>query len=70
MSPLELLPHGGDTMEFQILGPVEARRDGECVALAGTKVNTVLAALLLARGRMVSDTRLSFLLWGGTRPRP
>ncbi|MFE9564793.1 BTAD domain-containing putative transcriptional regulator [Streptomyces sp. NPDC006487] len=55
-------------MEFQILGPVEARRDGERVALAGTKVNTVLAALLLARGRMVSDTRLSFLLWGWNPP--
>ncbi|MFG2877349.1 BTAD domain-containing putative transcriptional regulator [Streptomyces sp. NPDC048337] len=55
-------------MELQILGPVEARRDGKRVALSGTKVNTVLATLLLARGRVVSDARLSYLLWGWNPP--
>jgi DNA-binding SARP family transcriptional activator len=55
-------------MEFRILGPVEAHRDGENILLSGTKVKTVLAALLLARGRMVSDARLSHLLWGWNPP--
>ncbi|WP_282689670.1 MULTISPECIES: AfsR/SARP family transcriptional regulator [unclassified Streptomyces] len=55
-------------MEFRILGPVEARRDGEPIVLSGTKVKTVLAALLLARGRVVSDARLSQLLWGWNPP--
>ncbi|ALV52654.1 hypothetical protein ASR50_26710 [Streptomyces sp. 4F] len=55
-------------MDFRILGPVEARRDGEPVVLSGTKVKTVLAALLLARGRVVSDAQLSQLLWGWSPP--
>ncbi|MFJ9028098.1 BTAD domain-containing putative transcriptional regulator [Streptomyces sp. NPDC102274] len=55
-------------MDFRILGPVEARRGGERVALSGSKVHTVLAALLLARGRVVSDARLGALLWGWDPP--
>ncbi|MEU8387326.1 AfsR/SARP family transcriptional regulator [Micromonospora sp. NPDC048842] len=56
-------------MEFRILGPVEATRDDMTrVTLSGTKVTTVLAALLLARGRVVSDGRLADLLWGWSPP--
>ncbi|WP_329391750.1 NB-ARC domain-containing protein (plasmid) [Streptomyces sp. NBC_01351] len=55
-------------MDLQLLGPVEATREGARIALAGTKMHTVLAALLLARGRVVPDTRLSLLLWGGEPP--
>ncbi|MCZ1006982.1 AfsR/SARP family transcriptional regulator [Streptomyces lydicus] len=55
-------------MEFRILGPVQVCRDGEHVTLSGTKIKTVLAALLLARGRVVSDARLSHLLWGWHPP--
>ncbi|MGW7368134.1 BTAD domain-containing putative transcriptional regulator [Streptomyces sp. NPDC054841] len=55
-------------MEFQLLGPVEAREGTRRVALSGTKVHTVLATLLLARGRVVSDERLSSLLWGWEPP--
>ncbi|MFF0445664.1 BTAD domain-containing putative transcriptional regulator [Streptomyces sp. NPDC004609] len=55
-------------MDFQLLGPVEARDGTRRVALSGTKVHTVLAALLLARGRVVSDERLSSLLWGWEPP--
>ncbi|MEU5956277.1 AfsR/SARP family transcriptional regulator [Streptomyces sp. NPDC047525] len=36
--------------------------------MAGTKMQTVLAALLLARGRTVSDDRMSSLLWGWEPP--
>ncbi|WP_328380535.1 NB-ARC domain-containing protein (plasmid) [Streptomyces sp. NBC_00440] len=55
-------------MEFRILGPIEAARKGDRVALSGTKAQTVLAALLLARGRVVSDGQLSYLLWGWRPP--
>ncbi|MFE2169376.1 BTAD domain-containing putative transcriptional regulator [Streptomyces sp. NPDC059447] len=55
-------------MDLQLLGPVEATREGTRIALSGTKLHTVLAALLLARGRVVPDTRLSPLLWGGRPP--
>ncbi|MFF2774744.1 BTAD domain-containing putative transcriptional regulator [Streptomyces sp. NPDC058052] len=55
-------------MDFQLLGPVEATRDGRRVALSGTKTHTLLAALLLARGQVVPDARLSRLLWGAEPP--
>ncbi|MFJ9178104.1 BTAD domain-containing putative transcriptional regulator [Streptomyces sp. NPDC102360] len=55
-------------MEFQLLGPVEARDGSRRIALSGSKVHTVLAVLLLARGRVVSDSRLSSLLWGWDPP--
>ncbi|MEL5959179.1 BTAD domain-containing putative transcriptional regulator [Streptomyces sp. CLV115] len=55
-------------MDFRILGPVEARRDGDWIALSGSKVHTVLAAMLLAHGRVVSDSRLGALLWGWDPP--
>ncbi|MET7851347.1 BTAD domain-containing putative transcriptional regulator [Streptomyces avermitilis] len=55
-------------MEFQLLGPVEAREGARRVALSGSKVHTVLAVLLLARGRVVGDSRLSSLLWGWDPP--
>jgi DNA-binding winged helix-turn-helix (wHTH) protein len=44
-------------------------RDGaRRIALSGSKVHTALAVLLLARGRVVSDGRLSELLWGWDPP--
>lgn len=54
-------------MEFRVLGPVEARSGSE-VDLAGSKIHTALAALLLARGGIVPDGRLNGLLWGSTPP--
>ncbi|WKX10088.1 AfsR/SARP family transcriptional regulator [Streptomyces sp. NL15-2K] len=55
-------------MEFRVLGPVEAVMGGERVALSGSKIHTVLAALLLSQDRVVSDARLSSLLWGWEPP--
>lgn len=55
-------------MEFRVLGPVEARRGDARVPLAGTKIHTMLAALLLARGQVVSNERLSRSLWGWEPP--
>ncbi|WP_310972242.1 MULTISPECIES: AfsR/SARP family transcriptional regulator [unclassified Amycolatopsis] len=56
-------------MEFRILGPLAvSRADGRPAALGGRKPRTLLAALLLARGRVVPDERLVSLLWDGDRP--
>ncbi len=55
-------------LEFRILGPVEVIRDGVPIPLDGSKQRTVLAALLLAHGRMLSDSQLSYLLWGERPP--
>ncbi|MFI6999083.1 BTAD domain-containing putative transcriptional regulator [Nocardia sp. NPDC050175] len=55
-------------MTLKILGPVEATRDGRELALPGKKLQTMLAILLLSRGRVVSVDRLSFLLWGWNPP--
>ncbi|WP_460068169.1 AfsR/SARP family transcriptional regulator [Streptomyces sp. YKOK-I1] len=56
-------------MRFQVLGPVEAwtHPHGK-VALSGSKLRTALAALVLARGRVVPDSHLSSLLWGEAPP--
>ncbi|WP_031076362.1 AfsR/SARP family transcriptional regulator [Streptomyces sp. NRRL WC-3742] len=55
-------------MEFRILGPVDVVDDGREVPLDGAKQRTVLAALLLAGGRLMPDDRLSSLLWGWEPP--
>lgn len=55
-------------MEYRILGPVEVRDGGAEVSLDGTKQRTVLAALLIAQGKFVSDAELSMLLWGANPP--
>src|SRR5690349_4434664 len=55
-------------MEFRILGPVSAERDGHPVPLDGAKQRATLAVLLLARGGLVTDERLTTLLWGWDPP--
>ncbi len=55
-------------MEFRLLGPVEVRDGAGAVALGGTKVRTLLAALLLAPGRIVSTERLIEAIWDDNPP--
>ncbi|MQS12976.1 AfsR family transcriptional regulator [Streptomyces kaniharaensis] len=55
-------------MDFKLLGPVSAEIDGRPVDLDGAKQRTALAALLLARGHVVTDERLTVLLWGWQPP--
>ncbi len=56
-------------MELRVLGPVEVLDDhGEPVELPGVKAKTVLATLVLAGGRTVSDARLSSMLWSWHPP--
>lgn len=56
-------------MEFRVLGPVEAWTAGQEIPIDGCKERTVLAALLLARNRVVSDSLLIDLLWGENPPK-
>lgn len=59
---------GPGPLVFRLLGPVSAIRAGAVVPLSGTKIHTVLAVLLLARGALVADSRLSAALWEDAPP--
>jgi DNA-binding SARP family transcriptional activator len=64
-------PHvgaGGPVLEFRVLGPVQAVRDGRELALGGPRQRAVLALLLVARGRVVPAERLAGDLWGASPP--
>jgi YVTN family beta-propeller protein len=54
-------------VEFRVLGPISASRDGEDVALGGRKPRALLAMLLLAANAPVSRDRLIDGLWGEPR---
>jgi YVTN family beta-propeller protein len=55
-------------MEFGVLGPVEARLDGEPLPLGGAKPRSLLAMLLLHANEVVSRDRLIDGLWGERPP--
>jgi len=55
-------------MEFQILGPLEAIREGRRVSLHAAKPRALLAILLLHANEPVSNDRLIDDLWAGGPP--
>ena len=55
-------------MEFRILGPLEVEDEGRTIPLAGAKQRSLLALLLLARGRALSTDTLIDEVWGGSPP--
>lgn len=55
-------------MRFRILGSVGAVSGGREVILDGSKQRTVLAALLMARGRLITDQQLTTVLWESRPP--
>ncbi|MGW0518273.1 AfsR/SARP family transcriptional regulator [Crossiella sp. NPDC003009] len=56
-------------MRFELLGPVRVLDDnGDEVGVGGPKPRVLLAALLLARGRMVPADRLLRILWDDNPP--
>jgi DNA-binding SARP family transcriptional activator/tetratricopeptide (TPR) repeat protein len=55
-------------MEFGLLGPVLVRRGDAELPVAAGKQRAVLAALLLAAGRVVPADELAGVLWGGAPP--
>src|SRR3954454_22720895 len=59
---------GRPVIQFGILGPVEARRDGAELRLGGRNQRAVLALLLLQAGRVVSIERIAEELYDGEPP--
>lgn len=55
-------------MEFRVLGPLEARVDGEKISLGGAKQRAVLAVLLLNANDVISMERLIDEVWGDRSP--
>ncbi|UFQ18556.1 MULTISPECIES: AfsR/SARP family transcriptional regulator [Streptomyces] len=58
-----------DTINFRILGPIDALSNGDAIQLGGAKSKTVLAALLMAEGQVVTVSRLGYLLWRDRPPK-
>ena len=63
-----MLPSDADQIEFRLLGPVEAVRKGETLALRGPRQRALLALLLLEPGAAVAGDRLADELWHGRPP--
>lgn len=55
-------------IEYGLLGPVQAVRDGRPLTLGGPRQRAVLARLLLAPGRAVPARALADDVWGGAPP--
>src|SRR5205823_9249657 len=58
----------GNAMEFRLLGPVEVCVDERPLPIGGAKPRTLLAALLLEPGRVLSNDRLIDILWDDDPP--
>ena len=58
----------GGVVLFRVLGPLEVRTGGGWTAVGAPKQRALLAALLLARGQVVSARRLVDELWGEQPP--
>ena len=58
----------GRTVEVRLLGPIEVRADRRVTAVAGVKLQSLLAMLALAAPHVVSDDRLVDELWGDDQP--
>lgn len=57
-----------ETLELRMLGPIEACRDGELLALGGPRQRAVLGCLLLEPDRGVANHRIVDTVWGDARP--
>ena len=56
-------------IDFAILGPLQATGGNGTIAITGQKESAVLAALVLASGRVVSVDSLCAAVWGDDAPR-
>ncbi|HEU4356340.1 MAG TPA: BTAD domain-containing putative transcriptional regulator, partial [Actinomycetota bacterium] len=62
-------PALGGLVEYRILGSLEVVRDGDVVVVGSGKQRTLLAALMLHAGEVVTTDRLIDLIWGDDPPR-
>ncbi|MEU4578478.1 BTAD domain-containing putative transcriptional regulator [Nonomuraea sp. NPDC023979] len=56
------------SITFAVLGPLEVRRDGELVDIAGRRLRTLLGLLVLDAGRTVPVERLVAGIWDDREP--
>ncbi len=56
------------TLEFRVLGPVEAHAGRRRLDLGGPKQRSLMALLLIEQGRPVAADRLADQLWAGNPP--
>ncbi|MGI9647278.1 MAG: AfsR/SARP family transcriptional regulator [Acidimicrobiia bacterium] len=54
--------------EILILGPLEARREGDLIHIGGHHLRAVLAALVLSANHSVSTDQLAWVVWGDDPP--
>ncbi|MQA14656.1 MAG: AfsR/SARP family transcriptional regulator [Pseudonocardiaceae bacterium] len=55
-------------VDFRVLGPVELVDDGRPIVIGSARQRTILAALLIHAGQLVSADRLVDVLWGDDPP--
>lgn len=55
-------------VDFEILGPLRVSVDGAEVVVGSARQRTLLAALLVVGGSVVSADRLAEILWGQEQP--
>src|SRR3954454_918572 len=67
-NPLTTAGEASGRLQFRVLGPVEARRDGGPIELGGPLQRALLACLLLRPGEVVSRERLIDDLWDEDPP--
>ena len=58
----------GEQFRFNVLGPLEVKRNGDALALGGARQRSLLALLLLHRNESVTRERLIDALWGEEAP--
>ena len=54
--------------EILLLGPIEARRDGQPIHIGGHNVRAVLGALVLSANHAVTADQLAWVVWGDDPP--
>ena len=58
----------GGTLTFEVLGPLQIKRDGEAIDAGGAKFMSVVALLLLREGEAVGTEALVDAIWGEAPP--
>src|SRR3954471_14705742 len=67
-NPLTTPGEASTRLQFRVLGPVEARRDGAAIELGGPLQRALLACLVLRAGEVVARERLIDDLWAENPP--
>src|SRR4051812_41207494 len=67
-NPLTTAGEASARLQFRVLGPVEARRDGAPIELGGPLQRALLACMLLRAGEVASRDQLIDELWNEAPP--